>query len=601
MLSYFPDPYPDEILYSVLARYHVRSGNTSMKSTLDELFGSSTVISTLDLPSHIDALCARLPKGSLLMPNELISLHTLLPFYAPFMPERRTDRIKNLMLGVNGNAIHMTIGIMAGGFPAKTEICFCQNCFEDDIARFGEPYWHRVHQAPGVLVCPLHNRVLNSYTKGISSRHQYLPAPLTIHSSDLNLLLTCYKDLSAQTREHLTQISTDVSDLLSLSYNPLFYKSKHNVLTRLKEMEFATPKGQIRQDRVSEQFTLFYGQELLSLLHSNVMGEYSWIRYATRKEGRAIHPIRYLMLLRFLYGSLNDYLSVRKTIYAPFGSGPWPCLNKGAAHFKTDVITECNISLCSDTKRPVGSFQCSCGFCYSRRGPDQQETDRNKVGRIKAFGKVWFTKLEELMSQSGRSLRATARSLGVDTKTVIKYAEKLKHGDKLEDKHQSSLEVVEVPPHPKQNLSLRNNKDKNDHKGNNINWELRDLEISVLVEEVCKRLLNDTESKPIRLTWSLVARRIGKVSLMQQESNRLIVTKAVFDQYKESIEQFQIRRIKWVAGVLRERDMLLKRWEIQRMAGLKSGYGAEVANEITKQLIVNNMHFNATEGQQWLH
>jgi hypothetical protein len=27
MLSFFPTPYPDEILYSVFARYHARSGN----------------------------------------------------------------------------------------------------------------------------------------------------------------------------------------------------------------------------------------------------------------------------------------------------------------------------------------------------------------------------------------------------------------------------------------------------------------------------------------------------------------------------------------------------------------------------------------------
>ncbi len=37
MVSFFPQPYPDEILYSVIAPYHIRSGNTSPKITLQEL------------------------------------------------------------------------------------------------------------------------------------------------------------------------------------------------------------------------------------------------------------------------------------------------------------------------------------------------------------------------------------------------------------------------------------------------------------------------------------------------------------------------------------------------------------------------------------
>lgn len=41
MLSYFPNLYPDELLYSWFARYHDHSGNTSSKQTMKELFGIS--------------------------------------------------------------------------------------------------------------------------------------------------------------------------------------------------------------------------------------------------------------------------------------------------------------------------------------------------------------------------------------------------------------------------------------------------------------------------------------------------------------------------------------------------------------------------------
>ena len=41
MLTCFPTPYPDEWWYSVLCRYHTRSGNTKQQTTIRELFHRS--------------------------------------------------------------------------------------------------------------------------------------------------------------------------------------------------------------------------------------------------------------------------------------------------------------------------------------------------------------------------------------------------------------------------------------------------------------------------------------------------------------------------------------------------------------------------------
>jgi len=37
MVSFFPTMYEDELIYSAIARYHVRSGNTIPKQTIDKL------------------------------------------------------------------------------------------------------------------------------------------------------------------------------------------------------------------------------------------------------------------------------------------------------------------------------------------------------------------------------------------------------------------------------------------------------------------------------------------------------------------------------------------------------------------------------------
>ena len=41
MMHYFPKPYPDELLYSILARYCVQSGNINTINNTEDIFGSS--------------------------------------------------------------------------------------------------------------------------------------------------------------------------------------------------------------------------------------------------------------------------------------------------------------------------------------------------------------------------------------------------------------------------------------------------------------------------------------------------------------------------------------------------------------------------------
>lgn len=101
----------------------------------------------------------------------------------------------------------------------------------------------------------------------------------------------------------------------------------------------------------------------------------------------------------------------------PFGLGSWPCLNKAANHYRDPVFDECVLTRCSSTKLPVGTFSCSCGFVYSRRGPDKNEIDKFRIGRIKSFGPVWHSKLK-VLNEGTISLRKKAAILGVNPMTV---------------------------------------------------------------------------------------------------------------------------------------------------------------------------------------
>ena len=86
MLTCFPAPLPHEWWYSVLCRYHVRSGRQKFSATLYELYGTRPLSHGRLFPGgDCFAVIKQLPEG--IFPLEQILLeHTLMPYYLRFYP-----------------------------------------------------------------------------------------------------------------------------------------------------------------------------------------------------------------------------------------------------------------------------------------------------------------------------------------------------------------------------------------------------------------------------------------------------------------------------------------------------------------------------------
>ncbi len=150
----------------------------------------------------------------------------------------------------------------------------------------------------------------------------------------------------------------------------------------------------------------------------NIADEYNWLKVITRNTKRHVHPFRHLLILYFLEQDVDDFVN-QKVNGGPFGMGPWPCLNKAATHYRESVIPNVKVTRDFKSTASIGTFSCSCGFVYARKGPDMSLEDQFRIGRVKAFGEVWNSKLKQL-SKKGLGTRAIARELGVDSKTVKK-------------------------------------------------------------------------------------------------------------------------------------------------------------------------------------
>lgn len=98
MLSFFPILYPDELLYSALARYHIRSGNKSFRQTDLELFGySSQQLCKVTLTNNLNYLVKNLSLFSQITVSDLLQNHTLYPFYATFLMPQEAWQLKDSM------------------------------------------------------------------------------------------------------------------------------------------------------------------------------------------------------------------------------------------------------------------------------------------------------------------------------------------------------------------------------------------------------------------------------------------------------------------------------------------------------------------------
>lgn len=158
MLTYFPTPYPDELWYSVLCRYHIRSGNAGSAATFRELLGDkdSAALSTFLPNGTIARIVEKIPKGILDM-EEIIMRHTLFNYGFRF----HSLEVKKNLLALLKTGKTTFPATVSKSYESK-ELKSCPVCAREDKKRYGEAYWHVSHQIPYASVCHKHGCRLNS-------------------------------------------------------------------------------------------------------------------------------------------------------------------------------------------------------------------------------------------------------------------------------------------------------------------------------------------------------------------------------------------------------------------------------------------------------
>ena len=417
MIGYFPKPYENELYYSIFARYHKHVGNYYISNTLTELVGEYYPIN-YEMPIGTDYLVSQVKQFSDLYSNEyFINNHTLIPFVKPFMKEEWEKSILNK----NKSLRHLGLFFYFAKSRDRIEISkdhlyYCSECLKEQFDIYGEGYWNRIHQVPGVFVCTKHHSILNIFenhnlydNEFVLPRKNDIKIPDEIYSNEV---LDCLINL-AEDVEYIINMNFDIK-------TNEYYLDKYKTLIEIKGIAYPVFEG---YKKLNNLFLNFYPNEFLKIVDSffESTANSSWLRYLYGKGmyvGK-LHPIRHLLLMRLFCGSARNFFE-REYTYVPFGNGPWVCMNPLAEHYQENVAEDIKIGIHSQNRRIQGDIICSCGFVYRLFEGEKSPLEIEHFNlRIIEKGDVWEEALNKLIKEK-KSFKEIACYTKMHEKTVSK-------------------------------------------------------------------------------------------------------------------------------------------------------------------------------------
>lgn len=423
MLGFALDPREDELVYSVLARYAALIGRADGSTLVREFLGVSGHVAAIDLPAGMRHFAARLGGGA--DPVTLIQNHTLFPYLYRFASEGQSTRARQWLLE-GGCRRPARIGVSANVFELPDHLMFCPTCVRSDL-RSGISVWRRVHQLPGVLLCPDHGTAL-ARSRVSRKNRRGLNAFVALTQGVAAAAET--PGFSRRERRDLLGFAQGSERLLEA---PSHLCSLPDFQRRLREL-----LGPFRWTRApslmasTELVGAFRREPAVQTLMSALGVCWTDAQVATALNrliyggDRAKHPLMVMIVLRIAGATLDDL----------FGSTPkgeprasrTPVVRTRAA---PRVDLPCRNPACERHTGPVAALigagrsdrtRARCPACRFTYVWDPARPGHTAVVET---APSWDRMLLDLLSNPDLSVREVGRRLGVAPNTVVRHARRL--------------------------------------------------------------------------------------------------------------------------------------------------------------------------------
>lgn len=420
-LYFFPTPYPDECLYSIFCRYFVRSGSTSNKKTVFELFGEAqSITSFVYLPRRLELVDEWVGPDSLITREWLANNNSCYGYFSIAFTEMMLREMEEkIVTGGSNRSLERQMIQKCRKSHWPEYLRYCPECTKEDIESFGETYWHRLPQLPGVEYCLKHGKAIqNSSVHLKETTMRFLPASHTLLKLEGKEKAEKWMD-----KEKYLMIAKDSEWLLM---NGRRMKGCREVARKYKELfmekGLTTAQGIRYTERIKSEFINYHGEHFLSQMFPDRKDPLYWLDFAFVSVSEHLRPLHHILLMEFLKGSAEGFYKAVPD-NEPYGNGPWPCINKLCHHYGKDGAEKISVSYFNG--QTIGQFHCvECGMKYQRSRPWQTFEEYAGHAIKLDYGHLWYDKLRKCILEDKLCLSDVAKAMKSTKKTVeIRAAE----------------------------------------------------------------------------------------------------------------------------------------------------------------------------------
>jgi hypothetical protein len=604
MIGHFPVPYPDEVLYSVLARSAGRLSVPSAKHFMQELFGSSNSRASVNFAGRLGKLASNLPPGHPLTADVAIAGHTMYPLVSPFLSKACASELHSRMTLADGRSLDFLTGTIQSRISRKLWFYSCPNCDAWDLERCGEHYWHRLFQVSGVCICPIHKVFLNrSLVERPEGKliQRYIPASVEVLDAVARPV-----DLTTSENKDKFQLARAAEWLLSKSPPPLGIDAlRQAYLSQLAQLGFLTGSGRVDQSHLRQEFLNRLPASFLTWINSRIgrPDQDDWLARLLRQDGTATPPIRHLLLLLFLDWPPAELFENARANQLPQPQKLWPCRNPVCKDFGNKSVSAIEWKFVPEHNEKVFTLRCStCDYTYSCR-------PHSKRIHVVDHGTSWKNLLRKRWLDLRLSLREISREFRADPMTIKRHAAALglafprlsvrptrcrpvalahRKRSRLAFLKKEWLSAREANPCLGRQqlrkrfsglyaaiyrsdrswlLSHQPKRRTYADRPSRVNWRERDVAFESRVQEVAHLILSDSE-RPRRVSATALCAKLG-AAWIERHRRKLPRTWLAIKRASESRVTFAIRRVNLVAKKLLREGKGAPFWQIRQAAGLR--------------------------------
>ncbi|MEX3761422.1 TnsD family Tn7-like transposition protein [Paraburkholderia phenoliruptrix] len=392
----------DELLGTLIVEYMAEERVAHRYAFLRSLLGCQ-VSSLVAMPGGLQRLSNQTSDYWEMTATEIAENLTLMPYFVASSSPRVSRNVLAAMTQYSAR-IRNRGGLGFGRFSDVETLRYCRQCIRDDVESGRRPYFRRVHQLPGVAVCPKHETLLTCSELRAATLHAH-------GASGIASAFKGGKEVAigpggSSRMAAIFEMAKKSEEILRNAEPSEYFDVRLRYRHCLEGMGYTYPGGNCRLDELSADIVDYFGESFLRWLGLFREGQAArdWL-VPLLCQGQAVAPtVAHVLLQQFvaLARPNTRRLADKSVIRCPCSAS-----EHEAGRFRGDLAWQGENS---------GNAKCICGSSFRF----------HLDGHVSTADRIWrysdcYRDFAIQQAEKGRGAQEIAAELGVNAMTVRRF------------------------------------------------------------------------------------------------------------------------------------------------------------------------------------